>query len=162
MSKDNEQFKLGVVQQYLSGTAGYKLVANRHGLPYSTVRKWVMLHGLHGAAGLAKKFTHYSTEFRLSVLQHMWDGELSYGQVAAVFNIRSAGCISQWERCYHGGGPDALIPRTRGKPKNMPTPQNTKPQLPPDDAERPREEPVAEVNHLRMEVAYLKKLQALV
>jgi transposase len=126
------------------------------------VRKWVSLHRQQGAAGLAKKFSHYDAEFRLSVLQHMWDGDLSYGQVAAVFNIRSSGCISQWERCYHSGGIDALIPRSRGKTNNMPTTEDTKPQLPPDGAERTRDELVAEVNHLRMEVAYLKKLQALV
>lgn len=162
MTKHDERFKLAVVQQYLVGTAGYKLVAKLNGLHYSMVRKWVSLHRQHGEAGLAKKFNHYDAQFRLSVLQHMWDGGLSYGQVAAVFNIRSAGCISRWERCYYSGGIDALIPGSRGKPPKMPTPQDTKPQLPPDGAERTRDELVAEVNHLRMEVAYLKKLQALV
>jgi transposase len=162
MTKYDEQFKLAVVEQYLSGTAGYKVLAKAHGLPDSMVKKWVDLHRQHGAAGLAKKFSHYDAQFRRSVLQHMWDGDLSYGQVAAVFNIRSPGCISQWERCYHSGGLDALIPRSRGKPNKMPTPEETKPQLPPDGAERTRDELVAEVNHLRMEVAYLKKLQALV
>ena len=162
MTKYNEQFKLAVVQQYLSGTAGYKVLAKVHGLSYSMVKKWVDLHRQHGAAGLEKKSSHYDAKFRHAVLQHMWDGELSYGQVAAVFNIRSATSVSQWERCYHDGGIDALIPRSRGKPNKMPTAEDTKPQLPPDGAERTRDELVAEVNHLRMEVAYLKKLQALV
>lgn len=162
MSKYNEQFKLAVVREYRSGTAGYKIVANRHGLPYSMVRKWVSLHDLHGVAGLTKKSTHYSAEFRLSVLQHMWDCELSYSQVAAAFNIRSTGCISQWERCYHSGGLDALAPRKRGKPKKMLIPPDTKPEPLPDPAGRTHDELVAEVNQLRMEVAYLKKLRALV
>lgn len=162
MTKYSEQFKLEVVQQYLSGTAGYKLVAELHGLSYSLLKKWVSLHRLHGVAGLAKKSSHYDAAFRLCVLQHMWDGELSYGQVAAVFNIRSPGSISQWERCYHSGGIDALIPRSRGKPNKMPSSHEPKPPLPPDGAERTRDELIAEVNHLRMEVAYLKKLQALV
>jgi transposase len=162
MAKYNEQFKLCVVQQYLSGTAGYKRVAQLHNIPYSTVRKWVKLHRAHGVAGLAKKFSHYSAEFRLSVLQRLWDSELSYGQVAAVFNIRSAGCISQWERCYHSGGLDALASRKRGKPKKMPIPPDIKPESLPDAAGRTHDELVAEVNQLRMEVAYLKKLRALV
>jgi transposase len=162
MTKYDERFKLAVVQQYLLGTDGYKLVAKVHGLHHSLVRKWVTLHRQHGEEGLTKKFSHYDAQFRLSVLQHMWDDELSYGQVAAVFNIRSAGSISQWERCYHSGGIDALTPGSRGKPPKMPIPEDTKPQLPPDGAERTRDELVAEVNHLRMEVAYLKKLQALV
>jgi transposase len=162
MAKYNEQFKLSVVQQYLSGKAGYKTVAQLHNIPYSTVKKWVDLHGAHGVKGLAKKFTHYSAEFRLSVLQRMWDDELSCGQVATIFNIRSAGCISRWERCYHSGGLDALAPRKRGKPKKMPIPSATKPESPLDPAERTHDELVTEVNQLRMEVAYLKKLSALV
>jgi transposase len=162
MSKYNEHFKLTVVQQYLAGTAGYKLIANHHDLPFSTVKKWVGLYRLHGTAGLTKKFSHYNAEFKLSVLQHMWDRDLSFTQVAAVFNIRNAGCISPWERCYHSGGIEALAPRKRGKPMKMPTSQDTKPESLPDPAESSHDELVAEVNQLRMEVAYLKKLRALI
>lgn len=44
----------------------------------------------------------------------------------------------------------------------MSTSPDIKPPLPPDGADHSREELVAEVNQLRMEVAYLKKLKALV
>lgn len=164
MTKYNEQFKLDVVQQYLVGNAGYKWIGKLRGLDYSMIKRWVSLYRLHGVAGLAKKVKagQYNAKFRLTVLQHMWDNELSYGQVAAVFNIRSPGCIGHWERCYHSGGIDALIPRVRGRPKKMPDSQAPKPSLPADDETRTREELLAEVNHLRMEVAYLKKLRALV
>ena len=163
MSKYTEQFKLAVVQQYLSGAAGYELVAQSNNLPYSTVRKWVYLHRAHGIAGLTKKFSHYSAEFKLSVLQRMWDDQFSCMQVAADFNIRNASCISHWERCYHSGGLDALAPRKRGAAKKMPTLPNTEPpESAPDPEGRTHDELVAEVNQLRMEVAYLKKLEALV
>jgi len=161
MSKYNEQFQLSVVQEYLAGTVGYTRLAKRHGLTDSTVKKWVGLYRIHGVAGLAKKFTHYSAEFRLSVLQHMWDCGLSHRQVAAVFNIRNAGCITQWVRCYQSDGLDALTPRNRGKPKKVPMPPD-KPESLADAEGRTHDELVAEVNQLRMEVAYLKKLQALV
>jgi transposase len=162
MSKYTEQFKLAVVEQYLAGANGFQSVAKQHGVPHSMVRKWVGLFRLHGADGLRKKFSHYDAHFKLSVLQHMWANELSYCEAAAVFNIRHHAVVGVWERCYHAGGIDALMPRRRGKPKMMPNPQDTKPPLPPDDSERTHEELVAEVNQLRMEVAYLKKLQALV
>lgn len=163
MSKYSEQFKLAIVQQYLLGNAGSTKIAHEHNLPRSTVRTWVRLHRAHGSDGLAKKFSHYSADFKLSVLQRMWDDELSYGQVAAAFNIRNAGCLSHWERCYHSGGLDALAPRKRGRPKKMPIIPNTEPpELLPDPAGRTRDELVAEVNQLRMEVAFLKKLEALV
>jgi len=162
MAKYSEQFKLRIVQQYLEGAAGYQSIADIHGVNRSAVQHWVRLFEAHGTAGLAKKFSHYDAQFRLAVLEHMWANELSYGQVASVFNIRSAGCIGQWEHCYHSGGIDALMPRKRGRPKKMPDSQPPQPQLPADDETRTREELLSEVNHLRMENAYLKKLRALV
>lgn len=163
MSKYDEQFKLTIVRQYLSGTVGFKQIADEHGLPYSSVRMWVELYRAHGTDGLAKKFSHYNVEFRLSVLRHMWDAQLSYRQVAAAFNIRNAGCISHWERCYHDGGLDALTPRKRGRSQKMSIPPKTEPpEALPNPAGRTHDELVAEVNQLRMEVAYLKKLEALV
>ena len=162
MAKYSEQFKHAIVQQYLSGAAGYRQIGKEHGLPHSTIRTWVYLHGVHGKDGLAKKFSHYSAKFRLFVLQHMWNEGLSYKKAAAIFNIRSAGCLAHWERCYHSGGLDALAPRKRGRPNKMPKPPDREPELPPDPEERTHDELVAEVNQLRMEVAYLKKLRALV
>lgn len=161
MTKYDEQFKLTVVQQYLSGDAGYKAIAGEHGISYGMLRRWVGWFQAHGAAGLKKKFTHYSAEFKLSVLQHIWDNELSYGQAAVQFNIRNPGILSAWERSYRNGGFDALEPAPRGRPRRMAVP-TTKTEGPPEDDKRSREELLAEVSQLRMEVAYLKKLRALV
>lgn len=161
MTKYNEQFKLAVVQQYLTGPAGLKAIGREHGLDHVTVKRWVDWYRVHGLDGLKKKFSHYSAEFKLSVLQHMWDNELSKGDTATAFNIRNPAILSVWERNYRSAGLDALLPRPRGKPKQMAAPTN-KPAPPPDDENRPRDELLAELNHLRMENAYLKKLRALV
>lgn len=161
MTKYDDRFKLKIVRQYLSGTAGYKTVGDQHGVGDSMVRSWVKLFQAHGVDGLRKKFTHYSAEVKLSVLRHMWDNELSYSQTAALFNIRNRGILSFWEREYQQAGLNALIARPRGRPKSM----STAPPMPekkPDDSNRSREELQAEVEYLRMENAYLKKLQALV
>jgi transposase len=163
MTKYTEQFKLEVVRDYLGGrSGGLKTVAQRHGIPsHFTVRKWVLAYRLHGDAGMSKKRSQYSAEFKLSVLQHMWDNQLSIIQTAAKFDIRHHGAVSIWERVYRDGGVEALAPRPRGKPKPMAT-TIPKPDSPPDDDKRSREELLAEVNQLRMELAYLKKLDALV
>ena len=126
------------------------------------VGRWVVWYRAHGQAGLEKKHSHYSADFKLSVLQHMWCNSLSYRQTAALFNIRNAAAVTDWDRCWRNGGLDALQSRPRGRPKKM----SISPPLPPassdDDEARSREELVAELNQLRMENAYLKKLQALV
>jgi transposase len=127
----------------------------------SLVARWVAAYECHGSAGLSKKRSQYSAQFKLSVLQHMWDNRLSRFQTAVKFDVRRHATVGSWERAYREGGFDALVPRAKGKPKKMTTP-TTKPEAQPDDDKRSRDELVAELNQLRMENAYLKKLQALV
>lgn len=161
MSKYDEQFKLAVVEQYLSGFQGYREIANEHGITYSLVKRWVGWYRAHGSDGLKKKHSHYSAPFKLSVLQHMWNNALSYHQAAMAFNIRNPGILSVWECHYRSTGYAALIPRPRGRTRPMIAP-TTKPAPLTDDKQRPRDDLLAELQHLRMENAYLKKLQALV
>lgn len=161
MTKYDEQFRLQVVQHYLAGTDGYRAIGLRFGLDAKMVKRWVEWYDAHGIDGLRKKFTAYSAEFKLSVLQCIWDNELSYSQAAARFNIRNPSAISVWERAYRDGGIEALNARPRGRPKKMSAPL-TKPEPAGDDEKRTREELLAELQQLRMENAYLKKLRALV
>lgn len=163
MSKYDKQFKQSVVDSYLRGAdGGYEAVAQLFGIDHSMVRRWVKFFQAHGAGGLDKKFSHYSALFKLSVLQHYWSQSHSIQATAAVFNVRNPAILAEWERRYHLGGIDALHPRPRGRPKKMATPPDPKPPAPPDDGSRTREELLAELNYLRMENAYLKKLKALV
>lgn len=161
MAKYDEQFKLGIVQQYLDEQSGYKTVANQHGLSHGMVRRWVKWFEAYGADAFKKKFTHYSAEFKLSALQHVWDNALSYGQVAIQFDIRSPGALGMWERSYRMGGLDALRSRPKGRAKAM-AGSIKKPEQPSDPGPRSHDELLAELDYLRMENAYLKKLQALV
>jgi len=109
---------------------------------------------------LKKKCERYSAEFKLLVLQQMRSEGLSARETAARFNIRNRTAIGQWKRQYDEGGIDALSPRQRGRPRKMPKPPITPPPLPEDDT-RSRQELLDELNFLRMENAYLKKLEAL-
>jgi transposase len=161
MTKHTEQFKLQVVHDYLAGSAGFKTVARRHGLVAPVVRRWVEWYRLNGVDGLSKRARCYSAEFKLSALQHMWDNSLSQTQVAAVFNIGNPTSIGTWERRYLDGGIEALSRAHRTKRKNMDAP-TSKPAPKPNDDERTRDELLAELVGLRAEVAYLKKLEALV
>jgi len=97
------------------------------------------------------------------VLQKMWQDELSLRGVVALFNIRGGtGVVSAWERLYHQGGLPALHPKPRGRPKKMTA--QPPPKSAPDQSLEARtlEELRKENEHLRAEVAYLKKLQTLV
>ena len=105
MAKYSEQFKLAVVQDYLSDTSeGYRAIGRRHGLSgQSILERWVAAYRLHGEAGLRKKFSKYSAEYKLSVLRHMWDNQLSMNQTAARFDVRNYAMVGMWERAYQDG-----------------------------------------------------------
>ncbi len=161
MSKYTEEFKLSLVKRYFEGAEGYRAISQRQGIPETVLRRWIASYRVHGAEGLRKKFSHYNAKFKLSVLKHMWDNKLSYRETAALFNLRGSSCLTLWERCYHRGGIEALEPRQRGRPRIMPN-TGSKPPSSPDEDKRSREDLLAELNHLRMENAYLKKVEALV
>lgn len=167
MAKYDERFKLTVVRQYLSGSAGSRLIAARHGLDHATVRRWVNGYQAHGLAGLRRKGAHYDTAFKLKVLERMWCEQWSQAQTAAAFDIRCAAHIGKWARLYHAGGIDALRPLRKGlTPALSLTTMNAKPAKP-DTAltELDDKQIIARQNQelieLRAEVAYLKKLRAL-
>ena len=143
----------------MSGDESYASAASKRGVDAATVRKWVAAYQAHGDGGLSSKYSHYDAAFKLSVLERMWKEGLSYRQTAALFNIRNAGCLTDWEKRYHTGGIEALGPRRRGRPMSKP-PAPAAPVAASDEA-KSREELLAELKHLRMENAYLKKLEAL-
>lgn len=162
MAKYDEQFKLSVVQSYELGKQGYKSVAQRYGLGHKLVEQWVALYRQHGLLGLRKKFSHYSAEFKLSVLRRMQQEELSATQAVALFNIRGgAGVVTEWQRRYHQHGVAGLQPKPRGRPKKMTDTESPKPTDAKPAEAHSREDMEEEVKYLRAEVAYLKKLRAL-
>jgi transposase len=160
MFKHTEQFKLQVVKQYLEGTVGFKTVAREHGVAAPMVRRWVQWYRLHGMDGLKQKGGSYDAAFKMAVLQHMWDNSFSHTQVAAVFNIRNPTTIGIWERRQREGGIEALARSSQKKSMKLPPPKSD-PVSKPDDR-RTREELLSELDDLRLEVLFLKKLQALV
>jgi transposase len=163
MSKYTEQFKHTVVQEYLSGGGGYRALSQRHGMASrSLVERWVTAYRLHGDAGLSKKLrSRYDADFKLSVLQYMWENRLSITQTAAQFDIRRHSTVGDWERAYREGGVEALTPLPTRRVKKIPIPP-TAPAVSAGEDTRSRKELLAELEQLRMENAVLKKLKALV
>lgn len=158
MSKYSLSFKLKVVQHYLSGLEGQKATAKRFGIDHSAVRKWSSAWKIHGEAGLAKRHSRYSPAFKESVILHMREHLLSARQVSAKFNIPAFTSVCLWERLYDEGGLETLKNKGRGRkkmsePTKEPAPKSTSPLLNKNERE--------ELELLRAEVAYLKKLQAL-
>ncbi|KPY40703.1 ISPsy9, transposase OrfA [Pseudomonas syringae pv. rhaphiolepidis] len=165
MGKYTVQAKLAAVKEYCAGKAGLRDVAHRHDVDFSCLRQWVAAYQIHGSAALKeKKRQRYSDEFKLAVLKRMHDERLSLRQTAALFDIRQFGIINLWQRLFDEGALNASSkpPEKAGRPRKMTTTLPPVNSAPVDDESRSRDELLAEVKQLRMEVDYLKKLDALV
>ena len=94
----------------------------------------------------------YTGEFKQMVVETMRKEKLSQYQVSDRFHV-SRHAVQQWERIYLEEGPKGLYIERRGR-KNFGRLKQLKPEV--------EEDLIAEVQRLRAENAYLKKLRALV
>ena len=160
MSKYSKEFKLAVIEHYLSGKGGFKTLGDQYGVKYAHVRKWVHAFKAHGQDSLNQSYLQYTGSFKLSVLQYMEEHQLSINQAAAHFNIPAPSTISQWQRLYNEGGITALEPKPKGRPP-MSKPSDMKALLAKPLSSLTHEELLRKAQYLEVENAYLKKLEAL-
>lgn len=157
--KYDKEFKLEAVQRVLEQGGGIKSIAHLLGLDPAKLRLWVKLYERHGIDGLTHKGASYTAEFKRQVIHRMQQEGWSYLQTAIEFNIRQPDHIGKWLSHYHDGGLDALKPKTRGRPPAMA--KKTSQTSVKSDNQRSREELIDEIEDLRAENAYLKKLDEL-
>lgn len=155
----SSDLKLKVVQYYLEGRRSIRETAEKFHVDPSDVRKWKDVYNMHGVAGLCTTHGTYSGDFKVSVVEYMHETRASLRQAAAYFNIPSRNSISKWERIYYEQGREALYRENRGRSKKM---SDTKKKTSKKKSIEQNEDLLAEVQRLRMENAYLKKLNALI
>ena len=96
----------------------------------------------------------YTPEFKKLVVETMQQEQLSYSETARRFEVNGHRRIQDWERIYLTEGPEGFAIERRGRSCKGRPPK----QLP----KEVEEDLLAEVQRLRAENDYLKKLQALV
>jgi len=160
VAKYNERFKRKLVREYIAGKGGFKIIAGRYGIADSMLRKWVAAFRHHGTSGLQRRRAAYPADVKLKVLHRLWSENLSCRELAAIYNIGNPHSISTWEHRYRVGGIDALMPKRPGRhAEAMP---GKKPQSAPPSSDSSEKRLLRENERLRAEVAYLKKVRALV
>lgn len=96
----------------------------------------------------------YTPEFKIKVVETMRDEKLSYKETAGEFDIPQGDkTVANWERIYLEEGKEGLYIEHRGRKSTG---------RPPKFKKEVEEDLIAEVQRLRAENAYLKKLNALV
>ncbi|MBT2583090.1 helix-turn-helix domain-containing protein [Planococcus sp. ISL-109] len=161
MAKYSEDFKLQLVKEYLGNSVGYNLLAQKYGIPNSApIKRWVQAYEVFGEKGLRKKQTNqvYSVQFKVDVLHFMKQTGASYQETAIRFKLKNPPLIANWKRKFLAEGVEGLEKRAKGRPS-----MSKKSKHKPVKLEKPlsREEQLERENELlRLEVAYLKKLDA--
>lgn len=158
MAKYSTEFKLQVVNEYLQGTLGYRLLAKKYQMPSpSPIKAWVRQYNQNGKSGLEpKENQEYTGEFKLNVLNYMKTTGASYSQTAIHFGMLEIGTIANWNAAFLKDGVGALF-RPKGRPQNPMTKLKATKQPKTLTREQQLEE---EIKLLRIENEYLKKCHA--
>ena len=155
MSKYSYEEKLKVVLGVVEKGMSFETAGKTIGACKKDATKWVKMYEEHGTAGLTMKKGTYDGQFKISVIEYMHTNYLSCFETATKFGIPSHSTVGKWERIYYEEGREALFRDNRGRKRMS---DKNKPNL----DKKTEEDLLDEVQRLRAEVAYLKKLNALV
>ncbi len=156
MTKYSGDFRLQLVKEIEQG-ASFNSVAKKYGIIRACLQKWYANYSHGGVEQLVSTKKRYTQEFKIYAIEYRWQHDLSYMLAAAELEIPSWSTLRQWETRYLESGPAGLLTTKKGRPPKMPK----KPEKPKRDLTH-EEQLEAEIAQLRMENAYLKKLNALV
>jgi len=159
MAKYTFEMKRNAVEHYLNTNDSFKVTAKKHQVNYSLLREWVARTKEHGIESLNSKCTRYDIQFKMEVLNFMNNTGASPLQVAAMFNVPSPRTVRKWRSILESQGIDALRKTSMGyatvKKKKTIAPKKKQNVNSQNDLQK-------EIEYLRMENAYLKKLHALI
>ena len=156
--------KLSAVRLVESGKFSSLLISRKLGCSKSMIEDWLKLYRLHGSKGLKLRNGSYDAKFKIRVIRHMKRNGLSLSRTAAFFGIPQRSAVSRWLRIYESLGFAGLRAENRGRKKRQMAPKSKKKEK--IDRSDTNAAKIAalqkEVEYLRAENAFLKKLDALI
>ena len=112
-----------------------------------------------------RKNKKYSAEFKICVIMDMREHHLSYNETVKKYELgnpqygAARAMLQRWERIFLEEGAEGLMKERRGRACAA---SGTRKGRPPKLDKKVEEDLIAENQRLRMEIEYLKKLNALV
>ena len=149
-----KEFKLECVQKYKDGEPINDPGGCKHATFWNSVLEWVRIYDCLGEVGLEHKKPKRNWQDKMNMIQRVIDGE-SIKSVAYSNGIKGS-LLSKWYKIYQESGIDGLKLDRRGRPPKMAKKPKT------SNEPKTKEELEKELEYLRAENEYLKKLNALV
>ena len=121
MAKYSFEFKLKVVQEYLNGHESSRSLERKYGVHHADIQKWINNYKRFGEDSLrrSRQKQDYTTAFKLHVIELYLSSELSYRQLAIQMGIPNSALIARWMSEYRVAGPEALMPKKKGRKRIM-------------------------------------------
>lgn len=157
------QTKISTIHSITQGRDSIRSAARRLSCSKSTVGSWLLIFQQHGFQGLSIPSRSHSGVFKVDVIQYMLENKLSLVRTAAFFGLNIS-VVYKWRQVYEQLGASGLLKENRGRKKSlMPKKKTAKKQTHLTDMSAEKQAALQkEVDYLRAENAYLKKLDALI
>ena len=129
MAKYSYDLKKKIVEEYLNGNAGYKILAKKYQISVSQIERWVNNYEHFGDEGLmrSRNKREYSVAFKLEAITRYERSECSYQQLALELGLTNLSIIANWRRQYREEGIVGLRPHKRGRPVTKKDDHNQRP-----------------------------------
>lgn len=154
------EFKLSIAKRYMNESISYRFLASQVNVDNSMIRYWVMLYRHHGDDAFNFPYTSYSSSFKLKVIKFINETGYSVREVSAIFHIPDPSMVRRWKKKWEIAGEKALKSKRKGS--SAMSSSNKKESSSTNNNNQSKKAMEKELEYLRMENAYLKKLQALV
>ena len=152
MKKFKTEERLAAIQEVENGYS-IPSVAKRYEISYDTLNDSIKRYKESGIEGLHTHAYHWPAEQKYQIVEYMHENKLTYKETAIKFGVGGSLVIGKWERRYLENGISGLEDKNKGRKPRVQKPKPPKTRL---------EELEEENLNLRIEIDYLKKLDALV
>ncbi|PGB25418.1 IS3 family transposase [Bacillus toyonensis] len=158
MVKFTADEKIHIVQRYLNENESYREISKAVGIRDTVILNWVNQYKQNGVEAFLKRYTNYTQQFKLDVLNFMIENGTSLFETAAIFNIPAPSTIIVWKKQFETQGIAALQSKKKGRPSMEKDSNKQSKQTPVEGSVEALE---ARIQQLEMENEYFKKVECL-
>ena len=158
--KHSVEFKTKVVRYCIDKKASTRQASRKFKVTGSLIKMWREIYKYHGAEGFVRVRNHFTVDEKVHILQEMDQQGWSLRTTLAFYKIGSDHTLKKWIKDYTEEGREGLM-KTSVK-RRLPMRIKTVAETMRATSKLTRGEMREELEFLRAENAYLKKLEALV